>query len=229
MMQFLFSIRCRVLPRIALAACAGLCLTLCATAKEAKVFSVATLVEAANYLPCRDGCSALTDTASAFCFRQGDQVLVGEGRSYLHEGKFSAVEEQAGKQLQLRFNRRFLWVRLPDGPVMKLQRGSQFENFKDGGCVSAVHGPILAAAYAQSGRPRFPSTPFRWPVPAKTIPFCGTGARWIPIKQRSVANGGIKTATRTVKIGTARKRWLASRWERSRLSIRFSAGMGGWF
>lgn len=54
---------------------------------------MATLVEAANYLPCGDGCSALTDTASAFCFRLGDQVLVGEGRSYLHEGKFSAMEE----------------------------------------------------------------------------------------------------------------------------------------
>jgi hypothetical protein len=97
MMQSFFPIRFRALPRIALAACAGLCLTLCAAAKEAKVFSVATLVEAANYLPCGDGCSALTDTASAFCFRLGDQVLVGEGRSYLHEGKFSAMEELAGK------------------------------------------------------------------------------------------------------------------------------------
>lgn len=166
MMQSVFSIRCRALPRIALAACAGLCLTLCVAAKESKEFSVATLVEAANYLPCGDGCSALTDTASAFCFRQGDQVLVGEGRSYLHEGKFSGLEELAGKQLQLRFNRRFLWVRLPDGPVMKLQRGSQFENFKDGGCVSAVHGPILAAAYAQKRPAR---------VPADAFPMAGSG------------------------------------------------------
>ena len=166
MMQSFLPIRCRALPRIALAACTGLCLCLCASAKDSKEFSTATLVEAANYLPCGDGCSALTDTASAFCFRLGDQVLVGEGRSYLHEGKFSAMEELAGKQLQLRFNRRFLWIKPPDGPVMKLQRGSQFENFKDGGCVSAVHGPILAAAYAQK-------RPVK--VPADAFPMAGSG------------------------------------------------------
>ncbi len=165
-MRLLFSIRCRALPRIALAACAGLCLTLYAAAKEAKVFSAATLVEAANYLPCGDGCSALTDTASAFCFRQGDQVLLGEGRSYLHEGRFSGLEELAGKQLQLRFNRRFLWIRMPDGAVMKLRRGSEFENFNDSGCASAVHGPILDAAYAQK-RPA--------KVPADAFPLAGSG------------------------------------------------------
>ena len=92
MMQSFLPIRCRALPRIALAACTGLCLCLCASAKDSKEFSTATLVEVANYLPCGEGCSALTDTASAFCFRQGDQVLVGEGRSYLHEGKFSAMK-----------------------------------------------------------------------------------------------------------------------------------------
>jgi hypothetical protein len=49
---------------------------------------------------------------------------------------------------------------------MKLQRGSQFENFKDGGCVSAVHGPILAAAYAQK-------RPVK--VPADAFPLAGSG------------------------------------------------------
>jgi hypothetical protein len=140
------SVSYKPLPLIAFAVCVGL--SICASAKEAKDFSDATLIEAANYTPCSDGCSALSDTASAFCFRMGDQILVGDGRSYLHENKFSSMEEFAGKQLQIRFNRRFLWIRLPDGPAMKIKRGSEFEKFKDAGCISEVHKPILAAADA---------------------------------------------------------------------------------
>jgi len=60
-----------------------------APAEEAR----ATLVEAADYLPCGNGCSAHAELASAFCFRMGDQVLVGDGRSYLHEKKFSSMED----------------------------------------------------------------------------------------------------------------------------------------
>lgn len=149
MMQFFSSIRFRRLPLIAMAACLGLCL--CASAKESKQFSPATLVEAAHYLPCGEGvsCPATVDTASAFCFRQGDQVLVGEGRSYLHEGKFSSLEEFAGKQLQIRSNRHSLWIKTPDGGLKKINRGSQYENFKDLGCIRAVHQPIIDAAYAE--------------------------------------------------------------------------------
>ena len=130
----------RSLPLIVFAACVALSVSLCASAKEVKGFAPATLVEAATYLPCGDGCSALSDPASAFCFRQGDQVLVGEGKSYLHESKFSSLEELAGKQFQVRFNGRHLWMRPPGGDTVKIERGSRFENFKDAGCIlSLIH------------------------------------------------------------------------------------------
>ncbi|MGD0546655.1 MAG: hypothetical protein ABR991_02365, partial [Terracidiphilus sp.] len=149
-----------------IALAAGAALGLCASAREAKEFTSATLVEAANYLPCGESCPATVDTASAFCFRQGDQVLVGEGRSYLHEGKVSSLEEFAGKQLQIRYNRRLLWIRTPDGAVKKIGRGSQFERFQDLGCIRAVHEPIIDAAYSQK-RPG--------KVPSGAFPLAGSG------------------------------------------------------
>ena len=150
----------RPLPLIVFAACVALSVSLCASAKEAKGFAPATLVEAANYLPCGDGCSALSDPASAFCFRQGDQVLVGEGKSYLHESKFSSLEELAGKQFQVRFNGRHLWMRPPGGATVKIERGSRFENFKDAGCIREVRRPILKAAYAHKRSGKVPAYAF---------------------------------------------------------------------
>ena len=84
---------------MALMACAALSLVPCVGARTSKEFIPATLVEAADFTPCGNGCSAFVYPTSAFCFRLGDQVLVGEGRSYLHGEKFSAMEEFAGKQL----------------------------------------------------------------------------------------------------------------------------------
>jgi hypothetical protein len=138
----------RPLPLIALAACAALSLTPCASARGAKDYSAATLVETADYQPCRNGCSAKAEPVSAFCFRQGDKVMVADGSSFLHEKKFSGLEELAGKQVQIRFNERFVWVMPPDGPTLKLERGSKYENFKDAGCIREVRRPIIDAAYA---------------------------------------------------------------------------------
>jgi hypothetical protein len=151
---------CRPMPLIVFAACAALSLTLCASAREAKGFAAATLVEAADYLPCRNGCSENAEPASAFCFRQGDQVLVGDGKSFLHEKKFSGLEELAGKQIQMRFSRRFVWVRQPDGATQKLERGSTFENFRDAGCIREVRKPIIDAAYAHKRPARVSATAF---------------------------------------------------------------------
>jgi hypothetical protein len=151
---------CRFLPLIVLAACAALSLTVCASAREAKGFSSATLVESADYQPCRNGCSEHAEPASAFCFRQGDQVVVGDGRSILHEKKFSGLEELAGKQVQIRFNRRFVWVVPPDGPAKKLERGSTYENFRDAGCIREVRRPIIDAAYAHKRPGKVPTYAF---------------------------------------------------------------------
>ena len=150
----------RFLPFIVFAVCAALSLSVCASAREAKGFAAATLVEAADYLPCRNGCSEHAEPASAFCFRQGDMVVVGDGRSFLHEKKFSGLEDLAGKQAQIRFSRRFVWVRQPDGPAMKLERGSTYENFRDAGCIRAVRKPIIDAAYAHKRPARVSATAF---------------------------------------------------------------------
>jgi len=178
MMQLLIPIRFRLsrlasmgrrfwsLPLMVLAVCAALSLTPFASAREAKGFSAATLVETASYQPCRNGCSANAEPASAFCFRQGDQVLVADGSSFRHEKKFSGLEEYAGKQVQIRFSQRFVWVMTPDGPVMKLERGSKYENFRDAGCIREVRKPIIDAAYAHK-RPG--------KVPVYAFPLAGSG------------------------------------------------------
>jgi hypothetical protein len=150
----------RLLTLLGLAVCVCLCLGLSASAKEAKNFAPATLVEAANYTPCGNGCSPNAEPASAFCFRQGDQVLVGEGKSYLHEGKFSGLEDLTGKQFQIRFNEDHIWMTPPGGNTVKIDRGSRFENFKDAGCIREVRKPILAAAYAHKRPAKVPRYAF---------------------------------------------------------------------
>jgi hypothetical protein len=160
----------RVRPFL-LIAFAVMCLILspppCASARGAKVFSATTLVETANYLPCGDKCSALAETASAFCFRMGDQFFVGDGRSYLHENKFSGMEELSGGQFQLRYSRRYLWIKSPDGNVVKIERGSLYENFKNAGCISEVHRPILAEADAHKRPAKLPGDAFALAGPGK--------------------------------------------------------------
>lgn len=129
----------------------------CSWARTAKVLDTATLVETETYIPCGDGCSLTLDPARAFCLKLGDQFLIGEGRSYLHEGKFTGFEDLAGKQLPVRFSRRSLWIRTPDRGEIKLARGSVFEGFKTTGCIAAVHGPILQRANAMRRPIRIPS------------------------------------------------------------------------
>jgi hypothetical protein len=126
-------------------------------AKTAKVVDTATLVETASYIPCGDGCSLTLQPARAFCFKMGDEYLVGEGRSYLHEGKFAGFEDLAGKQLPIRLNRRFLWVKPPDHGELKIERGSLFEGFKTTGCVAEVHRPILHQANSTHRPVKVPS------------------------------------------------------------------------
>jgi hypothetical protein len=147
-------------PLIFLAACAGLGLSLGASAREAKSFAPATMVEAADYLPCDNGCSANAEPASAFCFKQGDQIVVGEGRSYLHENKFSGLEELAGKQVHIRYSSRFVWVKQADGATVKMERNSEYENFRDAGCVREVRKPIVEGAYLRKRPSRVPRYAF---------------------------------------------------------------------
>jgi hypothetical protein len=133
-------------------------------ARSAKPGDTATLVETETYIPCADGCSLTLEPARAFCFKIGDQFLVGEGRSYLHESKFTIFDDLAGKQLGLRSSRRSLWIRPPDRGEVKIERGSLFEGFKNTGCVAEVHRPILQSANA-SRRPL--------KVPADAIAIAG--------------------------------------------------------
>jgi hypothetical protein len=161
----------RSLLLLVFAASVALSLNLCASAREAKSFAAATLVEAADYLPCGNGCSAHAEPSSAFCFRMGDQVLVGDGRSYLHEKKFSSLEELAGKQFQVRFNGSHIWMRPPGGDTVKIERGSQFENFKDAGCVTAVRRPILVVAYSHKRPAKVPAEAFALAGSGKGDPY----------------------------------------------------------
>jgi len=75
--------------------------------------------------------------ASAFCFRQGDQVLVEKGkatcmRAVLQPGR------AGGETVSGPIHGRHLWMRPPGGATVKIERGSRFENFKDAGCIREV-------------------------------------------------------------------------------------------
>jgi hypothetical protein len=130
--------------------------TLCAYARSDKGFEAATLVEAAQYIPCQDACFALDSPASAFCFRLGDDFLVGEQKGYLHELKSASTDDLSGKEAQIKAGSHFISVHLADHPSIKLTRGSSFEGFKENGCIVAVHKPILAHANASHRSPKIP-------------------------------------------------------------------------
>jgi hypothetical protein len=118
----------------------------------------ATVVETAEYTPCGNRCSEAADPARAFCLRAGDQTLVGEGRSYIHEAKFSGMEDYGGKQVQIRFNQRWIWIQASDGTETRIRRGSEYEEFKDRSCVAEVNRPILDRANRQKRPARVPAS-----------------------------------------------------------------------
>jgi hypothetical protein len=142
---------------ILLAALIVLGSTVCSWAKAAKVVDSATLVETATYIPCGNGCSLMLEPTRAFCFKMGDEFLVGEGHSYLHESKFTSFQDLVGKQFPIRWSRRYLWVRPPDHGEVKIERGSLFEGFKSSGCLAEVHRPILHSANASRRAAKVPS------------------------------------------------------------------------
>jgi len=127
----------------------------------------ATLLETASYTPCRDGCSATAEPARAFCFKAGEQFLVAEGKSYLHENKFESMEDLAGKQLPIQPSGRWVWVTPADRAAIKLRRGSLFEDFKDNGCIREVHRPIIAQAAHSRPRTKVPSAAIAIPGPGR--------------------------------------------------------------
>lgn len=129
-----------------------------AAARQPKNMAQATVVETAEYTPCGDRCSALADPARAFCLRSGGQTLVGDGRSYFHEAKFSGMEDYGGTQVRIRFNRRSIWMRTADGSQIKLHRGSKYEGFKDRACLAEVNRPILARANRRKRPAKVPVT-----------------------------------------------------------------------
>jgi hypothetical protein len=100
----------------------------------------------------------VADPARAFCLLAGDQTLVGEGRSYIHEAKFSGMEDYGGKQVQIRFNQRWIWIQASNGTETRIQRGSHYEEFKDRSCVAEVNRPILDGANRQKRPARVPAS-----------------------------------------------------------------------
>ena len=146
----------KLITPILIAAAALVSCALCAHARSDKDYETATLVEAAQYIPCQDACFALDSPASAFCFRLGDDFLVGEQKGYLHELKSASTDDLAGKEAQIKASRYFISVHLADHPSMKLTRGSLYEGFKENGCIAEVHKPILAHANATHRSTKIP-------------------------------------------------------------------------
>jgi len=101
---------------------------------------------------------------------------------------------------------------------LKIARGSEFEGFKDNGCIAEVHKPILAQAHGYK-RPA--------KIPAGAVAIAGSGkgdyrplflwlsARWSRMPARLPAAGGIKMASRPERTGSVRGRWDGAPVERT--------------
>jgi hypothetical protein len=129
----------------------------CAWAWPAKDFETATVVEATQYIPCSDACYALQSPASAFCFRVGDEYMVGEEIALVHDEKLDGREYLTGMQVSISPSRWFITMRPPDGHAVRLKRGSLYEHFKDNGCVAEVHKPILEHANSSRRSAKIPN------------------------------------------------------------------------
>lgn len=140
-----------------------------ALARQARNTVPATVVETAEYTPCGNRCSEAADPARAFCLRAGGQTLVGEGRSYIHEARFSGMEDYGGRQVRIRFTQRWIWIQASDGTQTRIRRGTQYEEFKDRACVAEVNRPILAAANRQKRPARVPPDALAIPGPEQGV------------------------------------------------------------
>ena len=132
--------------------------------RSAKGFTAATVVEVAAYMPCGVDCTAVDSPATAVCLLAGDQNLVAEGHSFLHEERFTGLDDLAGKQVLVRAKGRFVLIRTADDATVKLERGSRFLRFRNAACMRLVTGPIVAVAYRQRRPARVPADAF--PLPA---------------------------------------------------------------
>ena len=173
MMQSSCPVPFQPLRLLSLAAFAALALTVSAAAKSGKATTTATLVEAADYMPCGTDCTAFASPLSAVCLHVGDEAIIAEGENYLHDRRTSWIEDLVGKQIRVRYTKRSLWIVPPDREAAKLHRGSGFEGFKDPGCTREVHKPILAEAYAA----KRPSS-----VPRDAFALAGSGRGEFPAR-----------------------------------------------
>jgi len=146
-------------------------LTICAHARRTKPGATATLVEAADYMPCGADCTTFASPVSAVCVQVDGQSIVAEGENYLHDRRTAWIGDLVGKQVRVRYTRRSLWILPADEASAKLHRGSAYEGFKDPGCVREVHKPIQDEAYAHK-RPAG--------VPGDAFALAGSGRGELP-------------------------------------------------
>jgi hypothetical protein len=149
------ALRCLAAVAVAVAVWSGC--SLFASARPAKDFEPATLVEAAQYIPCRDSCFALQTPASAFCFRLRGEFVVAEQKGLLRDVKSASTDDLSRKEAEVKIGALFISVHMADHPSMKLTRGSLYEGFNENGCIAEVHKPIIAHANATRRSPKIPS------------------------------------------------------------------------
>jgi hypothetical protein len=74
----------------------------------------------------------------------------------LHELKSASTDDLSGKEAEVKAGSHFISVHMADYRSMKLTRGSQYEGFKENGCIAEVHKPILAHANSSRRSPKIP-------------------------------------------------------------------------
>jgi hypothetical protein len=112
----------------------------------------AEMVETGEYTPCGDGCAVFVYPTYAFCLKIGNQILVAEGRSYLHMRQFTAGMALVGKRIDIQQDKNHVRIGLPGGKDLRLKLGSYYEGFKNTSCIVAVHKLVLLVAH-QTSRP----------------------------------------------------------------------------
>jgi len=141
----------------------GLALALCMRPENHA--ASATLLEAVEYEPCDYYCGPFNHPRTAYCIDVGGQILVGEraGLLWFGENEPASGRDLVGSQITASFDRRSIWI-AAGRRVIKVARGSSFEQFKDSRCLIEVHKPKLAMA-AKAIRPRN--------IPADAFPLAG--------------------------------------------------------
>jgi hypothetical protein len=138
--------RCHLLPAICLAFTLFGCAFHSSAQSQKNHSTTAVLLEAIEYSHCDFDCAPFNHPTTAYCFRAGDGVMVGERESILGETDTDSGRNLVGNDVTIRIDGSSVWLSRLNRPALRIKRGSLFEGFKECRCIIEVHKLKLALA-----------------------------------------------------------------------------------